>query len=182
MDVNCFIFITASLVTTVGKKDSLQTLVPSVSEHFGTLMPQRIPEPPKTGTIVLYGTKVRALLNAPQGQHSLPEFSHETKTAGIESKDAAEANVKDLRMPTEDHILSGGVNSKSRQSRHSKLGGAEHKRPSLHGTSKSSQQDMAAVGPGMKEKSSGFCWKVVMDQGNGYKHGKSKGNKNKRRP
>lgn len=34
---------------------------------------------------------------------------------------------------------------------------------------------------GMKEKSSGFRWKVFMDQGNYYKHGKSKGNKKKRR-
>jgi len=32
----------------------------------------------------------------------------------------------------------------------------------------------------MKKKSSGFGWKVVMSQGKGYKHGKSKGNKEKK--
>ena len=177
MDVHCFMFITASPVTTVGKKDSLQTLFSSVSDHFDERMPQRIPEPRKNGTMVLYRTKVRTLLNVPQGQHSPPEFSHETKTMGNENKDAAEANVKYL--PNEDLIVSS--KGKSRLSRHSKLGGTGHKRPSPHGTSKVSQQDMAAVGSGMKEKSSGFRGKVVMDQGNGYKHGKSKGNKKKRR-
>ena len=175
--VHCFMFITASPVITVGEKDSLQTLVSSVSNHFGTLMPQRILEPRKTGTMVLYRTKVRTLLNVPKGQHSPPEYTHETKTRGIENKDTVEANVKDL--PTKDLTASSG--EKSRQSRHSKLGGTGHKRPLPHGTSKVTQQDMAVVRPGMKEKSSGFRWKVFMDQGNYYKHGKSKGNKKKRR-
>ena len=171
--VHCFMFITASPVITVGEKDSLQTLVSSVSNHFGTLMPQRILEPRKTGTMVLYRTKVRTLLNVPKGQHSPPEYSHETKTRGIENKVTVEENVKDL--PTKDLTASSG--EKSRQSRHSKLGGTGHKRPLPHGTSKVTQQDMA----GMKEKYSGFRWKVFMDQGNYYKHGKSKGNKKKRR-
>ena len=171
-------FITAaSPFTTVGEKNSLQTLISSASDHFGTLMPQRIPGPRKTGTMVLYRTKARTLLNVPQGQQSPQEVSHETKTPGIENEDAVEANVKDL--PTENHIPSSG--EKSRQSRHSKLEGTGHKRPSPHGTSKVSQQDMAAMRPGMKKKSSGFRWKIFMDQVNGYTHGQSKGNKKKRR-
>ena len=168
---------TASPFTTVGEKDSLQTLISSAPDHFGTLMPERIPGPRKTGTMVLYRTKARTLLNVPQGQQSPQEVSHETKTPSIENEDTAEANVKDL--PTEDHIPRSG--EKSRQSRHSKLGGLGYKRPSPHGTSKVSQQGMAAMRPGMKKKSSGLLWKVFMDQGNGYKHGKSKGNKKKRR-
>lgn len=53
---------------------------------------------------MLYRTKVRTLLNVPQGQQHPSEFSHETKTPGIKNKDAAEAND----LPTEDHILNLG--------------------------------------------------------------------------
>ena len=126
---------------------------------------------------MLYRTKARTLLNVPQGQQSPQEVSHETKTPGIENEDAVKANAKNLS--TENHIPSSG--EKSRQSRHSKLGGLGYKRPSPHGTSKVSQQDMAAMRPGMKKNSSGFRWKVFMDQVSGYKHGKSKVNKKKRR-
>lgn len=144
MDVHCFMFITASPVTTVAEKDFLQTLVSSVSDsnYFDILMSQRITEPRKTGTSVLYRTKVRTLLNVLQGQHSPPESFHETKTPGIENENAPEANVKDL--PTEDHTVSSG--EKSRQS----LGGTGHKRPSPHGT--------AVVRPGMKTYSGIRCY------------------------
>ena len=81
-------------------------------------------------------------------------------------------------MPIEDHTVSS--EEKSRQSRHSKLGGTGHKRLSPHKTFKVSEQDVATERAGMKDKSPGFRWKVVMDQGNIYKHGKSKGNEEKK--
>ena len=176
MDVHCFTITAASPAGHVGEKDFLHILVSSDSDSNGidTMMSQRIPQ--KIETNVSYRKRVKTSLNVLQEEHGPLETFQETKTLSIENENAAEESVKDL--PTEDHSTSSG--EKSRQGRHSKLGGTGNKTPWPAGKTKISQQDMAAVRPGMKI-SSGIPWNVAMDQGNGYKHGKSKGNKKKKK-
>ena len=176
MDVYCFMITAASPASPVGEKDFLHILVSSDSDSndIGTFMSQRIPQ--KTETSVSYRKRVKTLLDVLQEEHGPLETFQETKTLSIENENAAEESVNDL--PTEDHSTSSG--QKSRQGRHNKLGGTGSKRPWPPGTTKISQQDMAAVRPGMKI-SSGIRWNVAMDQGNGYKHDKSKGNKKRKK-
>ena len=119
MDVHCFTITAASPAGHVGEKDFLHILVSSDSDSndIGTFMSQRIPQ--KTETSVSYGKRVKTLLDVLQEEHGPLETFQETKTLSIENENAAEESVKDL--PTEDHSTSGG--EKSRQGRHSKLGG-----------------------------------------------------------